>query len=83
MRNIEFKIELYLYNTYCGLAREVLTGEDLPVSEYSVAIGNTVATLQGYLNLPSDDSGSKVEMEGGRGCQPLHLQLRAYGGDRW
>ena len=46
------------------LAREVLTGEDLPVSESSVAAGNTVATFQGYLSLPSDDSGSEVEMEG-------------------
>ena len=47
-----------------GLAREVLTGEDLPVREYSVATGNTVATFQGYPSLPSDDSGSEVEMEG-------------------
>ena len=28
-----------------GLAREVLTGEDLPVRESSVAAGNTVATF--------------------------------------
>ena len=28
-----------------GLAREVLKGEDLPVSESSVATGNTVATF--------------------------------------
>ena len=47
-----------------GLAREVLTGEDLPVREPRVATGNTVATFQGYPNLPSDDSGSEVEMEG-------------------
>ena len=47
-----------------GLAREVLTGEELPVSESSVATGNTVATFQGYPSLPSDDSGSEVEMEG-------------------
>ena len=46
------------------LAREVLTGEYLPVSESSVATGNTVATFQGYLSLPSDDSRSEVEMEG-------------------
>ena len=47
-----------------GLAREVLTGEDLPVREPGVATGNTVANFQGYPNLPSDDSG--VEMEGSR-----------------
>ena len=47
-----------------GLAREVLTGEDLPARVSSVATGNTVATFQGYLNLPSDDSGLEVEMEG-------------------
>ena len=47
-----------------GLAREVLTGEELPVSELSVAIGNTVVTFQGYPSLSSDDSGSEVEMEG-------------------
>ena len=46
------------------LAREVLTGEDLPVSGLRVATGNTVATLQEYPSLPSDDSGSEVEMEG-------------------
>ena len=46
-----------------GLAREVLTGEDLPVRESSGATGNTVATFQGYPSLPSDDSGSEVEME--------------------
>ena len=46
------------------LAREVLTGEELPVSESSVATGNTVATFQGYPSLPSDNSGSEVEMEG-------------------
>ena len=46
-----------------GLAREVLTGEDLPVRESSRATGNTVATFQGYPSLPSDDSGSEVEME--------------------
>ena len=44
------------------LAREVLTGVDLPVS--SVGTGNTVATFQGFLSLPSDNSGSEVEMEG-------------------
>ena len=44
------------------LAREVLTGVDLPVS--SVGTGNTVATFQGFLRLPSDNSGSEVEMEG-------------------
>ena len=47
-----------------GLAREVLTGENLPVRVSSVTIGNTVATFQGYPSLPSDDSGSEVEMEG-------------------
>ena len=46
-----------------GLAREVLTGEDLPVRVSSVATGNTVATFQGYPSLPSD-SESEVEMEG-------------------
>ena len=30
----------------------------------SVATGNTVVTFQGYPSLPSDDSGSEVEMEG-------------------
>ena len=40
-----------------GLAREVLTGEDLPVSGPRVAVGNKVATFQGYPSLPSDDSG--------------------------
>ena len=33
------------------------------MSESSVASGNTVATFQGYPSLPSDDSGSEVEME--------------------
>ena len=47
-----------------GLAREVLTGEDLPVRVSSVTTGNTVATFQGYPSLPSDDSGLEVEMEG-------------------
>ena len=47
-----------------GLAREVLTGEDSPVRESSGATGNTVATFQGYPSLPSDNSGSEVEMEG-------------------
>ena len=46
-----------------GLAREVLTGEDVPVRVSSVATGNTVATFQGYPRLPSD-SESEVEMEG-------------------
>jgi len=36
----------------------------LPVSESSVATGNTVATFQEYLSLSSDNSGSEVEMEG-------------------
>ena len=49
---------------FIGLAREVLAGEDLPVSESSVATGNTEATFKGYPSLPSDDSGSEVEMEG-------------------
>ena len=40
-----------------GLAREVLTGEDLPVREPSVATGNTEANFQGYPSLPSEDSG--------------------------
>ena len=47
-----------------GLAREVLTGEDLPVRVSSVTTGNTVATFQGYPSLPSDDSESEGEMEG-------------------
>ena len=47
-----------------GLAREVLTEEELPVSVSIVATGNTVATFQGYPSLLSDDSGSEVEMEG-------------------
>ena len=36
----------------------------MPVSESSVASGNTEATFKGYPCLPSDDSGSEVEMEG-------------------
>ena len=47
-----------------GLAREVLTGEDLPVRRLSVTTGSNVATLQGYPSLPSDDSESEGEMEG-------------------
>ena len=47
-----------------GLAREDLTVENLPVRESSGATGNTVATFQGYPSLPSDYSGSEVEMEG-------------------
>ena len=47
-----------------GLAREVLTGEDLPVRVSSVTTGNTVATFQCYPSLPSDDSESEGEMEG-------------------
>ena len=46
------------------LAREVLTGEDLPVRVSSETTGNTVATFQGYPSLPSDDSGSEGEMKG-------------------
>ena len=46
------------------LAKEVLIGEDLPVQEQRVATGYTVANFQGYSSLPSDDSGSEVEMEG-------------------
>ena len=40
-----------------GLAREDLTGEDLPVREQRVATGNTVVNFQGYPSLPKDDSG--------------------------
>ena len=47
-----------------GLAREVLTGEDLPVRVSSVTTGNKVATFQGYPSLPCDDSESEGEMEG-------------------
>ena len=47
-----------------GLAREVLTGEDLPVRVSSVTTGNTVANFQGYPSLPSNDSESEGEMEG-------------------
>ena len=47
-----------------GLAREVLTGEDLPVRRSSVTTGSNVATLQGYPSLSSDDSESEGEMEG-------------------
>ena len=36
----------------------------MPVCEPRVAIGNTVATFQGYPDLPSDNSGSEAEMEG-------------------
>ena len=35
-----------------GVAREVFTGEDLPVRVSSVTTGNTVATFQGYPSLP-------------------------------
>ena len=40
------------------LAREVLTGEVLPVNE------SCVATFQGYPSLPSEYFRSEVEMEG-------------------
>jgi len=46
------------------LARETLAEDHLSESEIRVATGNTVATFQGYPSLPSDDSGSEVEMEG-------------------
>ena len=46
------------------LAREVLTGEVLPVNESCVATGNTVATFQGYPSLPSEYFRSEVDMEG-------------------
>ena len=58
-----FRKKSKLKTWFNGLAREVLTGEDLPVRGPRVATGNTVATFQGYPNLPSDDSGSEVEME--------------------
>ena len=44
--------------------QETLAGGYLPKSEPRVATGNTVATFKGYPSLPSDDSGSEVEMEG-------------------
>jgi len=47
-----------------GLAREVLTGEDLPVRRLSVTSGNTVTTFQGYPSLPDNDSELEGEMEG-------------------
>ena len=47
-----------------GLAREVLTGEDLPVRRLSETTVGNVATFQGYPSLPSDDSESEGEMEG-------------------
>ena len=47
-----------------GLAREVFTGEDLPVRRLGVTTGSNVVTLQGYPSLPSDDSESEGEMEG-------------------
>ena len=34
------------------------------MSESSVDTGNTVALFQGYLSLPSDDSGSEGDIEG-------------------
>ena len=46
------------------LARETLAGDQLSESELRVATGNTVATFQDYPSLPSDVSGSEVEMEG-------------------
>ena len=49
---------------FSGLAREVLTGEDLPVRRLSETTVGSVATLQGYPSLPSDDSESEGEMEG-------------------
>ena len=47
-----------------GLAREVLTEEDLPVRRFSETTVGNVATFQGYPSLPSDDSESEGEMEG-------------------
>ena len=49
---------------FSGLAREVLTGEDLPVRRFSETTVGNVATFQGYPSLPSDDSESEGEMEG-------------------
>ena len=46
------------------LARETLAGDHLTESELHVATGNTMAKLQGYPSLPSDNSGSEIEMEG-------------------
>ena len=46
-----------------GLAREVLTGEDLPVRRISATTGNTVETFHGYPSLPDDDSELEGEME--------------------
>ena len=54
-----------------GLAREVLTGEDLTMRRSSVTTGNTVATFQGYPSLPSDNSESEGD---GRTLSPS---------DRW
>ena len=48
------------------VAREVL-------NEGSEATGNTVEAVQGYPNLPSDDSESEIEMEA-----PLTLQCRVW-----
>ena len=59
-----FRKKSKVKNFFNGLAREVLTGEELPGRVPSVNPGNTVATSQGYPSLPSDDSESEVEMEG-------------------
>ena len=59
-----FRKKSKVKNFFNGLAREVLTGEELPGRVPSVNPGSTVATAQGYPSLPSDDSESEVEMEG-------------------
>ena len=59
-----FRKKSKVKNFFSGLAREVLTGEDLPVRVPGVATGNTVAISQGYPSLPSEDSESEGEMEG-------------------
>ena len=42
----EFRKKSKVKTWFNGLAREVLTREDLPVSEPRVATGNTVVTFQ-------------------------------------
>ena len=59
-----FRKKIKVKTWFNGLAREVLTGEDLPVRRSSVTTGSTVVTFQGYPSLPSDDSESEGEMEG-------------------
>jgi len=72
-----FRKKSKVKNFFNGLAREVLTGEELPGRVPSVNPGSTVATSQGYPSLPSDDSELEGEMEG-----PSHPGLDGMVGDK-